>query len=154
MVDKAYEAIWGNKPKVTVDALVINVDQILLIKRKDGTFALPGGFLNPGERLLAGAVRELQEETNLDVTKIANYLIDDFYDDNPRRDPRTHIITHVFVFHSTDDKQNWHKVEGRDDAIQAFWISASDAAKFPSHFWYADHDQLINQAMMNILLKG
>ncbi|WP_369136546.1 NUDIX hydrolase [Klebsiella variicola] len=44
--------------------------QILLQLRRDGTWGLPGGLLEPGESLEQTAVREVKEETNLDVRNL------------------------------------------------------------------------------------
>lgn len=42
--------------------------RVLLIRRGDGQgWSLPGGFLEPGERLAECAIREVQEETGLEV---------------------------------------------------------------------------------------
>jgi 8-oxo-dGTP diphosphatase len=44
------------------------VGQVLLIRRGDGRgWSLPGGILEPGERLDQCLIREVQEETMLDV---------------------------------------------------------------------------------------
>ena len=53
---------------VTVDNIVIKDNKILLVKRSEdmlegGKYALPGGFLDRDERIPAGALRELLEET-------------------------------------------------------------------------------------------
>lgn len=58
---------WG--PNFTVDPIVItrgHTPKILLIRRRDnGKWALPGGFIDPGEHPHAAARRELSEETGL-----------------------------------------------------------------------------------------
>jgi len=42
--------------------------RVLLIRRGDGRgWSLPGGFLEPGERLAEAIVREVREETGLEV---------------------------------------------------------------------------------------
>jgi len=56
----------------TVDAVIEdNAGNIILIKRKyppfQGYFALPGGFIEKGESPIKALVREVKEETNLDV---------------------------------------------------------------------------------------
>ena len=44
------------------------VGRILLLRRKDNElWALPGGVMQPGETIAAAAVREAKEETNIDV---------------------------------------------------------------------------------------
>lgn len=57
---------------VGVNALVIRDEQLLLGKRKQvygsGLWGLPGGHLEPGESILQGAARELEEETGLKAT--------------------------------------------------------------------------------------
>lgn len=57
-------------PTLTVDTIIQKDFQILLVKRKNepfkGYLALPGGFVNEGERVDA-AKREVKEETSLDI---------------------------------------------------------------------------------------
>lgn len=45
-------------PHVSVDAFVRWRGLVLLIRRQDGTWALPGGFVDPGEQLLDVATLE------------------------------------------------------------------------------------------------
>ncbi len=52
---------WG------VGALVADDDDRLLLVREGDTWLLPGGRLEPGESPEAGAVREVREETGVDV---------------------------------------------------------------------------------------
>ena len=68
---------------------------IVLIERKNEPkgVALPGGFVDVGERVEDALVREMQEETNLDV-RISSLL--GVYSD-PKRDPRFHTASVVFV---------------------------------------------------------
>lgn len=58
-------------PLVGVGAVVVNHGCVLLIRRGTeplkGEWSLPGGVLELGESLLAGVVREVQEETGLSV---------------------------------------------------------------------------------------
>jgi ADP-ribose pyrophosphatase YjhB (NUDIX family) len=90
-------------PLPTVDILIQcrtqdNEEELVLILRKKEPkmWALPGGFCEYGESLEEGAVREAKEETGLDVE-----LIEQFYTySDPRRDPRHHSITTVFLARS------------------------------------------------------
>lgn len=58
-----------------------------------GQLALPGGFVNEGETTEDAMKREVIEETSLEVEPIEILGV---YSD-PKRDPRKHIMTIVFV---------------------------------------------------------
>ncbi len=83
-------------PVPTVD-IIIELDGkgIVLIERKNPPYgwAIPGGFVDVGETLEEAARREAAEETELRVsikTQMHAYS-------EPKRDPRFHTISIVFV---------------------------------------------------------
>lgn len=85
-------------PTPTVDIIVELEDRpgtVLLIERRNEPhgWALPGGFVDEGEALWTAAVREANEEIGLQV-ELTEQL--HTYSD-PRRDPRKHTISTVFV---------------------------------------------------------
>ncbi len=97
-------------PTPTVDIIIKHMDGIILIKRKNPPegWALPGGFVDYGETLEDAAVREAQEETGLSVR-----LIRQFHSySEPRRDPRQHTISTVFIAEASG------KAEAGDDAAE------------------------------------
>ncbi|HIP42976.1 MAG TPA: NUDIX hydrolase [Aquifex aeolicus] len=68
---------------------------IVLIERKYPPvgLALPGGFVEIGETVEEAAVREMKEETGLDV-KLSKLL--GIYSE-PNRDPRAHVVSVVWI---------------------------------------------------------
>ncbi len=86
-------------PIVTVDAVLVADDQILMIRRAKepflGMLAFPGGHVEEGEELAAAAVRELEEEVGIVLDpQSLTYLIEL---SAAGRDPRPgHDVSHVF----------------------------------------------------------
>lgn len=63
--------IYPSQPVVGVGAIVLNQGRMLLEKRKNepgkGKWSIPGGVVELGEDLLQSVIREVKEETGLDV---------------------------------------------------------------------------------------
>lgn len=84
-------------PALTADALLLKGHEVLLIRRARepfrGAWAIPGGFVEVGERVEDAARRELVEETGLrgDIVDLLGVWSD------PARDPRGHTVTVAFV---------------------------------------------------------
>lgn len=145
----SYRAKWTAPVNLAADALVICNDHVLLIERGDGAgaglYAVPGGFLNKGERFYAAAVRELYEETNFgmyDEGLLAAYLKKSDIFDAPNRSPRGRIISMAHLFDLGDAALP--EVQGRDDARRAVWVKISalpsmEAMFFEDHFHMLDH---------------
>jgi 8-oxo-dGTP diphosphatase len=82
-------------PVVTVDAIIEMNGGVILIRRKNPPpgWAIPGGFVDYGETLEEAVVREMKEETCLDVNLIRQFHT---YSD-PGRDPRHHTVSTIFI---------------------------------------------------------
>lgn len=117
---------------------------LLLIKRKfepfKGKWAFPGGFMDPGENLYQTAVRELKEETGIEVSTENIELLDIRSD--PDRDPRGHIIDVGFftVIEKTQDIENSNETEPE-------WVSINRARDMEMAF---DHDKLLERVLTKI----
>ncbi len=149
---EAYKASWKATPYQpifsTVDAVVKTAGHVLLIRRGGlpgkGLWALPGGFVEPHERLLQAALRELCEETGLGLLKptLIDALIDVRVFDHPERSLRGRTITHAHFFDLTTE--HLPDVKGSDDAIEAAWVrieqlAAMEEQFFEDHFHILDH---------------
>ena len=59
------------RPIVGVGAVIVDAGKVVLVKRRyeplAGRWSLPGGTLEVGETLKAAVIREMREETGLDV---------------------------------------------------------------------------------------
>lgn len=77
----ACHTIHYNNPKVIVGALVLHNNQILLCRRaiepRYGFWTLPAGFLEIGETMLQGAIRETYEEAEARITHPKLYALFD-----------------------------------------------------------------------------
>jgi 8-oxo-dGTP diphosphatase len=106
-------------PEVTVDAIIESpVGAIVLVERRFPPlgWALPGGFVDPGESLFQAVRREALEETGLKVEVLDLFHI---YS-RPWRDPRGDTVS--AVFHCRADGT---PLGGDDAASAAFFMPDS-----------------------------
>jgi 8-oxo-dGTP diphosphatase len=88
---------------VAVDLVILTVrgDQLaaLLIRRGElpfaGQWALPGGFVRPGEGLDAAAERQLQEETGVPADRVHLEQLASY--GSPDRDPRMRVVSVAYL---------------------------------------------------------
>ncbi|MCK4801855.1 MAG: NUDIX hydrolase [Anaerolineales bacterium] len=138
------------RPAVSVDIVLVQKKdddfQVLLIKRAkppfQGSFALPGGFVNQEETLEQAAQRELWEETglqNINLTQIHTFS-------DPDRDPRGRVISTAFGG-IIEDKCEGNPQAG-SDAAELGWFNLSNLP--PLAF---DHDVVIKFSVekMNLI---
>ena len=125
------------RPSVTADIVVFKLRSektdnfrkdsrgflsLLLIRRGSHPYkdhwALPGGFLSPGETIESCALREVEEETSVVPASLMSIGLFS----KPDRDPRGWIISNAFVsvIGSTEETQR-----SGDDAADAQWFDVS-----------------------------
>lgn len=116
---------------------------ILLVKRGGhpfkGSWALPGGFLQPGESLEECARRELREETGLE----ASALVPLAPRSAPGRDPRGWILSCPYLCIVTAGAEG---VRGGDDAAAAEWRPLAE----PGRRLAFDHDEILAGALARL----
>ena len=125
----------------TVDAVIEdNAGNVILIKRKYPPFqdyyALPGGFIEKGESAIRALVREVKEETNLDVKilhKVGLYT-------EEGRDPRGSIHSTVYKCSIIGDIK---KMRSGDDSKNVLLIPKNQLKDIELAF---DHKKILEDA--------
>lgn len=129
------------RPAVATDCVVFGFDghdlKVLLIERGlepyKGMWAFPGGFLRMDETAEQGAMRELMEETGLQLSFLNQ--LKTFT--SVHRDPRDRVIS--VAFYALVRRS---EVQGGDDAAQAKWFSINEVPQLAF-----DHDYILREAM-------
>lgn len=132
----------------TGDTIVHKSGHILLIKRRfnpgKGLYALPGGFTNANERILDSALRELKEETKIDVDMqiLRDKIVHMEQFDHPKRSERGRIITNAYLIDL--GKGPLPKVKASDDAMGAHWVHIREIYNMEEEL-FEDHFDIINR---------
>lgn len=149
---RQYQAAWDSAPYppvfVTVDAVVRCGQHVLLIQRGQppgvGLYAVPGGFIEQRETAYQSALRELREETRLNLLEstMKACLKARAVFDHPDRSQRGRTITHAFHFDLGD--RPLPEVAGDDDARAALWMPIARLPELEDqflddHFHMLDH---------------
>ena len=136
------------RPALAADCVVFGLDnrnlKILLIQRGQppfpGSWALPGGFILPGESIEETARRELKEETGIE-----NVFLEQLYTfSDPDRDPREHVVT--VAYYALVNLLE-HEIIAATDAKAAAWFNPHDMPELAF-----DHKRIIEKASER--LKG
>jgi len=148
---KKHAKSWASAPYaptfVTVDAVVIQSGHVLLIQRRsapgEGLWAIPGGYLDAGERIRDAYIRELVEETKIKVSArtLREAVVDQDVYDYPGRSLRGRIITHAFCIKLRDGALP--KIKAASDAKRAIWVPLDQFYQmqdqmFEDHFFIID----------------
>ncbi len=132
------------QPAPTADVIIYdNKEGIVLIERLNTPlgYALPGGFIDINETVERAAIREMKEETNLDVELVGILGV---YS-KPDRDPRFHTMSVTFVAKAKDMK----KLKAGDDAKKA---NLYPLEKLPKKLCF-DHGKMIEDFMLYLNKK-
>lgn len=126
-------------PLLTVDAIIMcNNERIVLIRRKNnpfkGSWALPGGFVEYGETVESAVLREIKEETGLEIELKGIIGVYSHLD----RDPRGHIITICYKAQKTGGE-----LKADTDASEVICIRKKNLSTYQLAF---DHEQIIKDA--------
>src|SRR5262245_61548767 len=148
---QTYDVSRYERPSVTVDVVIFSILeeklQVLLIKRAawpyEGIWAIPGGFVRMEESLEQAAYRKLAEETGVAGEDV--YLEQLFTFGDPRRDPRTRVITVAYFALVGADKIN---LQAATPTSEVSWFSVYDPP--PLAF---DHADILDYALTRLRYK-
>ena len=117
--------LYPDHPVVGVGAIIVSEGKILLEKRKNepsrGKWSIPGGLVELGESVEQAVIREVKEETGLDVEALC--LVDVV--DNVNLDARGKVKYHYVI---VDYFINvWRGLpEAASDADELMWVPFSE----------------------------
>ncbi len=130
--------LWYDGPNYTADSIIIHPEssKILLIRRPTGEWAFPAGFVDTSEQPLDAAIREVKEETSVDIAGDATLVFRGIVED-PRNSEDAWIETSAYLFlvDHTDDPR------AGDDAIEVDWKSLHELPDL-----YASHSSILDRA--------
>lgn len=144
-----YEPIF-----TTTDAVVYFKGYVLMVLRKGfpgkGQWALPGGFLEAGMRIKDSMIKEIKEETSIQVAKpilFGNLRKIEVFDD-PMRSLRGRTVTHcgLIVLDSVTSLQSLPRVKGGSDASFCRWVSINELEEMKYNM-FEDHYFIIKQML-------
>jgi ADP-ribose pyrophosphatase len=146
---------WGSN--FAVDPIVISKDlrtgeySLLVIERKDGGWALPGGMVDPGESVTDALFRELEEETKVTRAELESYLIKDWgidiYSDDRRSTDNAWIETSARLLLIPEELRRRLDIKAGSDADKVKWLKLDNS--LPEKL-YGSHAYMVLQALKSI----
>jgi ADP-ribose pyrophosphatase YjhB (NUDIX family) len=121
--------IYPEQPLVGVGALIIARGKILLGKRKNeprrGQWSIPGGLVELGESVEQTAIREVKEETGLEVEKPEHIDVVDNIDLDEEGKVKYHFIIIDYLV-----KLKGGSVEASSDAAELRWVAFENVGTY------------------------
>ncbi|MDP8002868.1 MAG: NUDIX hydrolase [Caldisphaera sp.] len=116
---------FPKNPVVGIGTLLMRDSDVLLIKRANepekGMWAIPGGHLELGERILDAAKREFYEETGIDTSPLGVINVDEII----TKKTGNSILFH-YVLITVLMKDNGNEPKAGSDALEAKFFNIND----------------------------
>jgi mutator protein MutT len=121
--------IYPKQPLVGVGVIIIGQCKILLEKRKNepgrGQWSIPGGLVELGESVEQTAIREVKEETGLEVENPVHIDVVDNIDFDEEGKVKYHFVIIDYLV-----KLKGGSVEASSDAAELRWVPFDDVGKY------------------------
>jgi mutator protein MutT len=121
--------IYPKQPLVGVGVIIIGQGKILLEKRKNepgrGQWSIPGGLVELGESVERTAIREVKEETGLEVENPVHIDVVDNIDLDEEGKVKYHFVIIDYLV-----KLKGGSVEASSDAAELRWVPFDDVGKY------------------------
>ena len=115
---------------IGVGAVIFRGDEVLIIKRGKppfmGQWSIPGGGLEFGEKVTDAVIREVREETGLEVKLIGLLDVFDAIPEPVQGQPEDDFVTHTVIIDYVGEWISGEPVAG-DDAAAAEFVSVDEA---------------------------
>jgi ADP-ribose pyrophosphatase YjhB (NUDIX family) len=143
-VNATIDREFPSAPLVGVGAVIVQNARVLLVRRGTeplkGHWTLPGGMLELGEALTAGTVREVREETGLDVEPIELIeLLDRVHREGER--VRYHYVIADYLCRVTGGE-----LRAASDADAVRWVERSE--------WSSHSALVLDPITVRVIEKG
>jgi ADP-ribose pyrophosphatase YjhB (NUDIX family) len=125
MVEDCVAREYPEHPRVGVGAIVWRGDDVLLIRRgqppRAGEWSIPGGGLELGETVAEAAIREVLEETGIDITVTDIVTVVDMIEHDADGRVQFHYVL-------VDVNAEWVRSEPQaaTDAVEVRWSSIEE----------------------------
>ena len=121
--------LYPKQPVVGVGAVIVCDDKLLLEKRKNepgkGKWSIPGGLVELGENVEQTVMREVEEETGLEVEKPEHIdVVDNIIRDESGRVKYHFVIIDYFM------RLKGGTLKAASDAEELKWVPLSDVEKY------------------------
>ena len=121
--------LYPDQPMVGVGALIVCDGKILLEKRKNdpgkGKWSIPGGLVELGENIEQTVIREVKEETGLEVEKPEHIdVVDNVVQDEDNKVRYHFVIVDYFV------KLKGGRLRAASDAEELRWVPLDEVETY------------------------